>query len=98
MPKQYMFAFTARPAEFSDGFVTVAYSLRGQYLAHERKLCTLAEAEAYLIAFSAAAPAPHQASARLDNPNDRAPAGYAKACAEHRLRINKEHDAVPAPV
>ena len=44
MAKQYMFAFTARPAEFGNGYVSVAYSLRGQCLAHERKLCTLAEA------------------------------------------------------
>ena len=33
MAKQYMFAFTARPAEFGNGFVTVAFSLRGQHLA-----------------------------------------------------------------
>lgn len=76
MAKTYEFVFTTQAAEFQNGFVTVAYSLRNGPTAREVRTCTFKEALGYLPEFSAKAPGPHQAGFDLRNGNERAPAGY----------------------
>jgi len=78
MAKTYAFRFTARKAEFSNGFVSVAYG-KSTELATEHKEMTFADAMAHLQTFSAGLPAPHAAYLNMDSYGDRKPPGFVKA-------------------
>jgi hypothetical protein len=80
MAKTYAFKFTAIPAEFKDGCVSMRISLMTG-APGETKECTLPEALAYLQEFSAKMPGPHAAMLDMANRHDRKPPGFDKATA-----------------
>lgn len=85
MAKTYNFRFSAQRAEFRDGMVSAEYG-GDSNLGYEAKMCTLAEALAYLPEFSDKHPAPHTAFLGMQYRGDRRPPGFTKA----RKRIDRE--------
>ena len=84
--KTYEFRFNAQRTEFSAHFASVAYGLNAT-IAEEIKVCTFAEAMAYLPTFSQAAPGPHRAFLGMRYRSDRVPPGFLKAC-RHTDKLN----------
>lgn len=78
--KTYEFKFTAIPAEFRNGAVSMKISLfNGTDTTTEHRTCTLPEAIAYLPEYSDKVNGPHSAQFSLRNRHERKPSGFSKA-------------------
>ncbi len=87
--KTYPFQFTAQLAQFRGDFVSIIYGGKETRLLEERKECTWEEAQAHLITFRDAAPAPSSCSVTcMSKP---LPRGYKTA----KKQLFKEHATSP---
>lgn len=83
MAKTYKLKFSAIPAEFKDGFITMNLSLMIDAPSEIQEM-PFAKAPEYLAEFSRLLPGPHVAMLSMANRNDRKPAGFDKVANVHK--------------